>query len=142
MQVYTQAFEEVNFFNSYFKSIVHKGNSTIIPVINVGVSEHPLNSSTEEKYINYSYAIFEGLSCFLSGDSELDFGTVEEHKNLYHFGGAYIPSQYHLECSIYADNAALVVDHNYQIRKEMWIPIDTPSLPRNMNPDAVHLFFF
>lgn len=141
MQVYTDAFEEIDFYDCYFKSIIHKGKSLIIPAINAGVSEHPLNPNKEIQYLNYSYAIFGNVTCFFSGDDSLDFGTTEDNKNIYYFGGFYLSSRYHLEGTIYADSAQLVVEDNYQMRKEPWIPVDTPKLPRNMEEEAVQLFF-
>ena len=131
--------DELNTFDSYYVSS-KVDNSLVLYFINVGVSEHPLNTSKQKKYIDRSYIVCENLHAF---NINYNFINVKGVDNLqpYYFGGWDLLKGQHTEIELVAERVSLILPDDVQIRFEPFYPIDTPNFKQNMSTEALIKFF-
>ncbi len=140
--IYRDDFEEVVTFESFYKNVL-KGNGNIIfPYINVGVSLHELNRSDEIQHIDRSYIIF--IDAIIEKINKIKYEISEQEKSgrkILYIGGVDIETDIDTEITIYCKDVYLQTLDDSQLRKEFWLPIETPYFPMNMNPGVVESFF-
>lgn len=141
--IFEHNLDEIDTLESFFGEIVHVNNNLFIPFINLGVSNHELNPGEKLKHINYAYIVAEAL-LFLKFDRHIIINkpdhTYEERGSLYLGGSSLIPHQEIFEIELQARKVFLQITGDYQIRDKMWLPVNTPYFPQNMDPDIVDHF--
>jgi hypothetical protein len=133
--IYQEAFDEVVTFEAYFKEYVISNEGLIIPYINIGVSNHPLNESNELMHLNYSYVVCKGIALVkLNGkmildNMELQFGEFK----ITYLGGVNLKTQEGCEFQVLCKKAYLQTVSRTVMRKNFWIPVNRPTLKSNMD---------
>jgi hypothetical protein len=138
-----EGIHEIHSFDAYYKNAVITGDVLIIPYINLGVSEHPLNPSKELQYIDKAFIVFKEV-CYLKAFREQ---LIEEidciNAETYYFGGSNLDKESNLiDMEIKAKEAfLLLIEKDYNLSTSMWIPVNTPNFPSNMQNEEVEEFF-
>lgn len=140
---YEDQFDEVDTFEAFYKNIIYKNKILVIPYINVGVSRHPLNPTSEQLYLNKAYVVcidanINKVNGVLTQkriiDNPLDYITI-------HLGGVDVDQNRHIELEVSCKTVYLQILPDSLMRKAFWIPVDTPNFRSNMNPQEVKRFF-
>ncbi len=137
--------DSIDTVNSYRGNLHSYDSYVVIPHINLGVSDHPLNDSPSLKYINFCYLLFEGVSSINDTNkvvAKLISEEIRLEQKYYYVGGINIESnegdkEFEIECS----RAYLVLKEDSKITSTMWIPIETPRFKPNLLPEDVSAFF-
>lgn len=117
--IFSTAADEIHSFDSYLGAITTEHDITIIPVINIGVSNHPINQTTEMKYVDRSYLVFEGL---ISMNEEYDLQDSENGIEIFYFGGFDLQAGVHREWQVKCKAVHLVLLATSKISYNMWNP--------------------
>lgn len=135
------AIEEVNFYVSYLGKMVIIDDALVLFSINLGISEHSINPELQEKYIDYSIVLFQGVSSFIVPSEKLTiYNSHAKATEKFYFGGTNLGSMTHVEYELEARNATVLVNEDYQLNSSYWVPIQTPKLPPNMNQEVLQEF--
>lgn len=138
---YTENFDEITTFESFFKSTLMKGENFMIPYINVGISDHPLNPSNNLLHLNYSYIVCTGvLFIKYNGNIIYDetYGKFDTCQIVY-LGGTDLSINVNIEYQVICKNAFLQINEKTKLSKEFWVP--TQSAKNNMDKQEVEDFF-
>jgi hypothetical protein len=133
--IYEQAFDEVVTFEAYYKKYFLTKEFFIIPYINVGVSNHPINNSNDLLHLSNCYVICEDIALVkLNGDvildnMELKFG---EYRFVY-IGGIDLNSESGCTHQVLCKKAWLQTLDDTVLSKDFWIPFDRPDRKANMD---------
>jgi hypothetical protein len=141
---YEGSIEEINSFESYYKNVIFRNNNLIIPYMNLGVSEHPLNRTKELKHLDYAYMVFENVSYLSVYISKKRYIVCDQIRDLkYYFGGSY----YDLDSCIFNDmeicsnQAYLHTIQSSRLSSDRWIPDVNRSFPLNTDLNINEQFF-
>lgn len=99
--LYNTDIHELHSEDAYYRNVVLDNNKLIIPYINIGVSNHPLNEVAHMKYINFCYIMFVNvtyLSVYLCNQRLIVLNKGKK-TNMHYFGGTYLDR----DCSIFND---------------------------------------
>jgi hypothetical protein len=130
-------------FDSYYKNVAHRGNTLIIPYINLGIYEHKLNPSSTPIYLNKAYVILRDVTYLkVYGMAPIvDYPSSQSEQELF-FGGMNLDNSSHfVDMEIRFGHGELKLTEDWKLSKSLWIPIATPNFLANMNADDVNLFF-
>jgi hypothetical protein len=133
----------IHSFDGFYKNVRFKNGTLIIPYINLAIVNHELNPGEKLKFINFSYLIFEQVS-YLTVYLDKNYVIIDEGETdvKFHAGGTYLDYDTHVynDNEICCANAILKTVEGSMLSSEMWIPFDTPNLPRNMSADSIGFF--
>ena len=59
--IYSEKIEEIDTFESAFKYFYLNADNLILPIINIGISEHPLNPEKKMKYLDKCLLVFQEI---------------------------------------------------------------------------------
>ena len=139
------AIDEIHSFDAYYKNVILNNSNLIIPYINLGVSNHEINPSSNLLFIDFAYMVFERVS-FLSvyiNNRRLVVVDKQKTKNLYHFGGSYLDFDRGIfnDLEICAKQTYLQTLSLSKLSETMWIPLNVPNLSVNMDLEIVKEFY-
>jgi hypothetical protein len=141
--IFEEAFDEVATFESYYRGYILKEGNFLMPYINVGVSEHPLNPSRDLLHIDYSYVVCLDVALIKYND-ELVFDNTSLKFGEYRFvylGGINLNVNAGTEFQILCKKPFLQIMDYSQLSKEFWAPNQRPNRNSNMNSQEVDSFF-
>lgn len=137
--------QEIHSADAYYKNVLLQGDNLIIPYINLGISNHPLNDSERLAFLDYAYMVFKGvfyLDVFVSGNR---YNVIERNalKEKYHFGGTYLDEQSKIfnDLTVSCEDACLCTLDFTKISDTEWVPIHTRNFEVNLEREFVDLFF-
>jgi hypothetical protein len=128
--MYKEFNEELYLLDSYCGYIFMNFENILIPCINVGVSNHPLNPKDKLQFLDYSYLIFHNVST-VTYSPKIDL-IKSNSKESFYFGAFDIIGKRSFEINIQCDEISFIPVENYQISDNMWIPIKTPNFEANI----------
>jgi hypothetical protein len=141
--IWKEKLDEVTTVESYYMNVIYKNDVIVLPYINAGISDHPLNPTKEHLCVDRSYIVCL-KACFKQIGATL-FDSCDhlklEHPKILLFGGVDIEKDRYVELEILCEDAYWETLPDSQIRKESWIPVKTPNSPPNMNANEVKDFF-
>ena len=115
--IFSSSIDEIHTFDSYLGPFQKEGNNLIVPAINVGVSNHPLNPTSEMKYIDKSYLLFEQCD-----DIRTEFDVLLQVPGsvVFHLGGVEMETRVHQEWRIICKRVHLLLPGSSKLSDEMW----------------------
>ncbi len=141
--IWEEKFDEVDTFEAFYKNVIFRNNVIVIPYVNSGVSYHPLNPSKEHLLINKVYVVCTD-ACINKVNGEVT--NLCKNYNLssskkISLSGVDIDKNKHIELEILCQKVFLQTLPDSKMRKEFWIPINTPNLLSNLDQDDTEDFF-
>lgn len=144
MQMYRDNIDEIHSFDARYKNVIFRNNNLIVPYINLGISNHPLNKNDKLKYLDYSYMVFINVT-YLKVFLGKPYIVIDQDSSTtkYYFGGDYLDYDRRIynDMEIACSEAYLQTTEITNISNEMWMPFDTINFPNNMNETDVKGFF-
>ncbi|MBT1705809.1 hypothetical protein [Chryseosolibacter indicus] len=141
--VYENSFEQIVTFEGYYKSYLLNKEAMVIPYVNIGISNHPLNPSNQLKHLNFGYIIYFDIALvkynntIIFDNTELKYGSY----TFYYSGGINLDLHAGTEFQILAKKARLQTTDKMQLSDSFWVPYDTTAQKSNMsNSDVDHFF--
>ncbi|GAB3525489.1 hypothetical protein [Emticicia fontis] len=125
--------DNIDTVESFRGKIFRKGDKILIPIINVGISEHTLNGSKNLQFIDYSYLLFQEVISL-----EWNVGYIAE--DLFYIGATNIVSDEQGELAIKCSRAYIVLKAESKVSTNMWIPVNTPNFRPNLNIKDIEYF--
>ena len=136
--IYSEFIEELYVAELYSGQIFVENKQIIIPCINVGVSEHPLNFKTDLEFIDFSYLIFDEVISFEINNY---YNTMTDILKSRFFMDTYdILKNDSYEIEIECEKISFVPVENYRISENMWVPIKTLNFEPNLIFEDVYKF--
>lgn len=133
--------EEVNFYVSFIGKMILVNDVLAILAINLGISEHSINIDKKEKYIDFSIVLITGVRKFYLPDDNLTIDKDGIDKvDKYYFGGTNMSNMMHMEYNVEGERAVVLINENYALSSNYWIPVKTPKLNPNMDERQVQTF--
>lgn len=137
---YKDNLDEIHTFDGYYKNVIFKNNNLIIPYFNLGVSEHPINKSSELEFLNYCYMVFldiKFLSVYVCMKRLTVIDTIQKSKVL-NFGGTYLDfdKSIYNDLEISCERAFLQTLEESELSKSMWkmtVNSETPDIDNLWN---------
>lgn len=143
--IFDKDIQHIHSFDAFYKNVIFRNNKLIIPYINLGISQHPLNSSDKLMFIDFAYLVFKDifyLDVFIDGRRLKVINELNQNEK-FHFGGTYldIHESIYNDMEISCKDAYLQTLNNSQLSSEMWIPIKVPNYKKNIDDDTFFSFF-
>lgn len=121
-----ECIDEIDSSESTFNSIVWAKNNLVIPYVNLGVAQHPLNETNKLKFINFAYIVCLNVS-YLAGWSELKredvmiLGGIRQEP-IYYFGGTNLEDEDSIfnDFKICCENIYLQTINNSELSINKW----------------------
>ena len=136
--VYTDFIEELYVAEMFSGQIFIESKQILIPCINIGVSEHPLNPEKDLKYIDFSYLFFDEV---ISLEFNKIYTQIEDILENTFFMDTYdILKNDSYQIEIRCKRISFIPSEKYRISKKMWTPIKTPNFKPNLIYNDVHKF--
>lgn len=136
-EIFYEGSDEIDTSEGFRGAISIVDNHVIIPCINVGVSEHPLNPTKSNNFIDYSYLLYVNVK-------SIHFKTVlnktSEETEIYYNGCTNIVGTEQFEASIECEKLCLIKRKNSRLSTRMWIPIETQAFSPNLDKSMVYEF--
>jgi len=138
--------DEIHSFDAYYRNVVLSNNNLVIPYINLGVSQHQVNPTSDLMFIDFALMIFEKvtyLDVFISGKRYKVIDQGKEPRSVYHFGGTYLDFNKGIfnDMEICSKKVYLQLLATSILSKDMWRPIDSSKAKSNMGHLDVEYFF-
>ena len=131
LQIY-EGIDEIHSSEAFFKGYIYSNDFFLLPYVNLGVSEHPLNKSNELKFIDYSYIWARGIH-YLSIDNEVITNNEMQGFESFYFGGFNLNEDETVnEFELKADSICLQLLAKSKVELKPWFPIDTPKYEKNL----------
>jgi hypothetical protein len=126
---------EAYYANAYFNR-----STLIIPYINLGFVEHPLNPRSDKaKYVDFAYLVCLGLD-YLKVQTGVLLGYREDAGRLLYFGGLQLDGPPELvDFQIGCESAYVQLLPDSRIADSNWVAVDAPN--RNLDDAAIKTFF-
>lgn len=144
MSIHSDSIDEIHSFDARYKNVIFRNNNLIVPYINLGVSNHPLNKENKLKFLDYSYMVFIDVY-YLKVYLKKPYLVIDQGKPTvkYSFGGDYLDYDIMIynDMEISCSEAYLQTLEFTNISDEMWMPFNTKEFPMNMNETIVEAFF-
>ena len=147
-EFYTEAISEIHTSDAYFKNVVLRNNNLIIPYLNTGISNHPLNKGDRLKFINYSYLVAEDVQYLdiwvKQGERGKHYNLIKRQKtdNIFYWGGSNLdPDSIFWDLRICCKNAFLQTLEISELSNDIWVPYDTPNQPLNTDKRVLDNFW-
>lgn len=140
--IYSQNIDEIHTSDAYFGQIIIVDNNLLIPYINLGISNHELNKSSDLKFIDYCYFVAIDIYYLkINGNIIFDLnGVYNSSRSIYLGGDDLLKKQNVYEVEIQAKDAFLKLESDSKIYHKNWVPINTPNFEKNMNDNRVQVF--
>ncbi|RFS15591.1 hypothetical protein [Emticicia sp. C21] len=136
-KVFYEGSDEINTSEGYRGAIKIIDNHVIIPCINVSVTEHSLNKTKENNFIDYCYLFYLNVKTF---HFNTVLNNVSEGTEMYYNGCASIVGAEQFEASIECKKLCLILRSDSRLSTKMWIPIETPAFRPNLDKSEVYEF--
>lgn len=125
--IFEEYVDEIHSFDAYYKNVVLYNNNLLIPYINLGISNHPLNNTSSLQFLDFSYMVFENiksLSVYICNKryNVNEFNSFQNYPK-YNFGGEYLDYNASIfnDLEIYCEKAFLVKLETTKISDKMWV---------------------
>lgn len=137
LRVYADIEDAIDTSESFRGSAIIWEDSIIIPLINLGISEHILNPTRQLAYIDFSYLLFQHFSkVLLNQFTDLNIQTQNMTKRYCYIGGSKA-GDLEVECK----RAYLLVSTNIRLSSTHWYPDTTPYYKANLDLQQVNNFW-
>lgn len=138
--------DELHSFDAYYRGVILRNNNLVIPYINLGVSQHPVNPSKDLLFFDFSFMIFQGvnyLDAYINSKRYKILTVIKNADVFYSFGGTYLDYDESVfnDMRISCDKAYLQILSTSRLSKTMWLPIPTPNFKMNMSESEMNYFF-
>lgn len=139
-------FNDISFtsFNEVFYSYYNcYDDKLFIPLINVNIVNHPLNKTSNGKYIDFSYVVFENV-VQVKINNEIIYESFTPKTGKYEFEEIEARNINTNTTDIFVvlyKTAFLQVSSKYNLSDSMLLPIDTSYFKQNMLQADVNNFF-
>ncbi len=145
MSIYYKSIEEIDSSEARYKNVIFKNNNLIIPYINLAVSNHPLNDSGNNLFLDYSYMVFLDvtyLTVFIRANRYIVV-DIKKNEDPFYFGGVYLDYEGYIynDLEICCKKAYLRTLPFTQLSFDMWVHSESQILNKNMNSSSVEKFF-
>ncbi len=139
--IYYNSMEELDSFDSYYRNVVFNKKNLIIPYVNLGVSEHPLNEEVKLKFIDLSYIVFIDVK-YLKVYQERELVATDMEMPSLYFGGANLDDKsFFWDMEIKCEKAFLQILDVSRLSEKMWIPVSNAELKKNLDDKLTEEFF-
>ncbi len=140
---YHENLDEIHTSEAYFGKVLFFGKNLLIPYINLGISNHKLNESTNLKFIDYCYFIAVNIY-YLKINENIVMNSLNENydslQSIYLGGADLIENQLINDIELQAENIFLQLKPNSKLEEKFWTPIKTPHFNENMDKNMVRRF--
>ena len=145
-KIYNSHIEEIHSFDAFYSHVVLRNNNLVIPYINLGISLHPANPTSELMFFNFAYMVFTEVSYLDIFLERRRYKVLDRGKKMnvsYHFGGTYLDYEEAIfnDMEICSEEAYLQIVPTSQLSKEMWMPSPRPGFERNIDIEEMNSFF-
>lgn len=144
MSKYYDIIDHIDTVESFFGQVLVKNGSLLTPYIGLGIHEHPLNTSSTLKFINYSYIVAIGLRILKVNNQVVinePINVLSKDQSIFLGGNSLFENQKRIhELDIQADEVFLYVPETSEISSGLWLPIDTPNFEKNIDEFEVTNF--
>jgi hypothetical protein len=123
-------------FDGYYSNVFIRNCIVIIPYINLGIAEHPLNMDTNLSFIDYSYVVCKGVRLIATQTGPISEAEVGSY--VWYFGGTPMDECYLPDIAIVCESVSLHTLPTSRIAKHQW-HLRGPN--RNVESDAAQEFF-
>lgn len=110
--------DNVDTFESYYMDLYLSQNQLLIPYVNVGIFDHPINplSLQQMKHLNRSYLLFNEVAVILKNGQLIHASTVKEgFYQVFSCGGISILPRQGNSLDIFSKQAFLLLEKDYQL---------------------------
>jgi hypothetical protein len=137
--IFTENLNEIDSSESYYKVLLCNKDVLVVAFINIGISNHELNTEENLKFIEKCYIICYSID-FLKVNNTVLYDNKNDSQT-YYFGGFNLSADNITDIEIKTNKLILKVCNDSKIQNNHFIPIDTPSFKTNMDTTEVNLFF-
>jgi len=140
--IFEDKFDEIDTFEAFFKVFFLKGDRLLIPYINVGVSNHPLNPSEELLHLDFCYVICLDIA-LIKCNSEIILDNTLGKVGTYDFvylGGTNLNENVNVEYQVLCRKAFIQILENTKMLASFWIP-PRQNVISNMSSFQIESFF-
>lgn len=125
---------------AYYASVYFSANTLIIPYINFGFLDDPVNPRSDRAlYADFAYVVAQDLA-FLSVQTRTIFGKCDDIDSILYLGGLQLDDGPALvDFQVCCRNSYVQLLTDSRLSHSAWIAVDSPS--RNLDADAVSAFF-
>lgn len=125
---------------AYYSNVYFNNSILIIPYINLGFIEHPLNPRSDRAvFADFAYLVCLGLK-YLKVQAGVLLGNPEEAEHILYFGGLQMDGPPELiDFEIECQSAYVLLLPESRLSDTCWIAVDAPS--RNLDAEEVSAFF-
>ena len=119
--------DEIHSFDANYKNVIFYNNNLLIPYVNLGISNHPLNTTSTLQFLDFSYMIFKNikfLSVYICNKRSI---VIKSNLFLkypkYNFGGEYLDYNTSIfnDLEIHCESAFLQILETTKISDKMWV---------------------
>jgi hypothetical protein len=131
--------EETDSFDSFYANVYFDKTTLVIPYINLGLGDHPLNPGKRLRFLDFAYVVFLGLH-YLKVRKGVLIGGRELAGPILYFGGFNMDLPPDLiDFEIGCETAYLQPRRNSRLSDTFWVPVESPA--RNLDEEEVSEFF-
>lgn len=136
-KIFYEGSDEIDTSEGFRGAISIVDNHVIIPSINVLVSEHQLNTTKANNFIDYCYLLYINVK---SIHFEPILNKTSEETEIYYNGCTNIVGTEQFEASIECEKLCLILRTDSRLSTKMWTPIETPAFRPNLDKSEVYEF--
>jgi hypothetical protein len=140
--IFEDAIEEIDTFGAFFMDFFIKGGNVLIPYVNVGIWNHPINKSDKPMYLDYSYVACTDVA-LIKYNGQIIFDNTPGKLGSYQFiylGGTNLKEDINVEYQVLCRNAFLQILEESKKSPSVWTPCLKNSLS-NMDSSKTDSFF-
>jgi hypothetical protein len=125
---------------AYYANVYFDRSKLIIPYVNLGFIEHPLNPRSDRAvFVDFAYLVCLGVK-YLKVQAGVLLGRREDAERIRHFGGSQMDGPPELiDFEIGCDLAYVQLLPDSRLSESVWIAVDSPA--RNLDARSVTAFF-
>ena len=143
--IYRDKLDEIVTQEAFYNELIIKNDRLIIPYINLGLSDHPLNESSVLKYLNYCYIICNDVVMVKKNNDVFyeNNGLNFDEYRFFYFTGVNLKNldKGMHEFTVLCKSAFLQILNNTMLKNQFWRPIDSEFEKANMKSEELNLFF-
>ncbi|QDU27774.1 hypothetical protein ETAA8_28650 [Anatilimnocola aggregata] len=125
---------------AYYSNVYFDNSNLVIPYVNFGLVEHPLNPRSDRAiYVDFAYILCTGL-VYLKVLSGVLLGRREDAGHILYFGGLQMDGPPELiDFEVGCKSAYVYLLPDSRLSNSIWVAVDGPL--RNLDAETVAAFF-
>jgi|GEM_PF-2381857 len=114
-------------FGSVYESFIFKEDKVVVPYLNIGIYNHPINpykNAGDIKYIRKAFVAFSECGLVLKNGNEIIHNSIYPKLGTYsvfHLGGVSVVERVNNTFELFYKKSFLILEDNYDISDDIWV---------------------